>query len=179
MPSPVPRRPEPVDPVKAPTTERQALTEFLDFYRNVLARKAEGLSADDLARTTAASSLTLGGLIKHMALVEDIWFGVRFMGYEPVEPWASAPRDEGEDWAITSAKHDSPEWLLTTFDDACARSREVTDAAPTMDTMSQGDTLGRGPWNLRWVLVHMIEEYARHAGHADLLREAIDGETGD
>ena len=175
----MPRRPEPANPVKAPASERQALTEFLDFYRDVLARKAEGLSADDLARSTASSPLTLGGLIKHMALVEDIWFSVRFLGEPAAEPWASAPWDDDHDWELNSAKGDSPEWLLTTFDETCDRSRRITDDTPSMDTMSRGDTLGRGPWNLRWILVHMIEEYARHVGHADLLREAIDGETGD
>jgi len=179
MSTPVPRRPEPIDPVKAPTTERQALIEFLDFYRDVLARKAEGLRAEDLARTTAASDLTIGGLIKHMALVEDIWFRVRFLGEAPVEPWASAPWDDDPDWELSSAADDSPEQLLALFDEACERSRRISDAAPTVETMSAGDPLGRGPWNLRWILVHMIEEYARHVGHADLIREAIDGETGD
>ncbi len=179
MSTPIPRRPTPADPAKAPDSERQVLTEFLDFYRDVLARKAEGLSADDLARTTANSDLTLGGLIKHMALVEDNWFSHRFMGNEPGEPWASAPWGDDADWELTSAKDDSPEWLLTTFDEACDRSRQITDAAASVETMSLGDPVGRGPWNLRWILVHMIEEYARHVGHADMLREAIDGETGD
>jgi uncharacterized damage-inducible protein DinB len=174
-----PRRPEPTDPVKAPGSERRALTEFLDFYRDVLARKAEGLSSADLARTTSSSNLTLGGLIKHMALVEDEWFDHRFMGSPEREPWASAPWEDDRDWELTTAAHDSPAWLLATFDESCERSRQIIEAAPSMDTMSVGDPGERGPWNLRWIMVHMIEEYARHVGHADLLREAIDGEVGD
>lgn len=176
---PVPPRPAPAEPSRTPDSERQTLTEFLDYYRDILARKAEGLSSADLARTTSSSNLTLGGLIKHMALVEDHWFDHHFMGSPEREPWASAPWDNDPDWELTTAADDSPEWLLTTFNESCERSRKIIDAAPSVETMSIGDPGERGPWNLRWILVHMIEEYARHVGHADMLRESIDGETGD
>jgi hypothetical protein len=130
--------------------------------------------------TTAASALTLGALVKHLAYVEDQWFTMRFAGLPAPEPWASAPWDEDRDWDLHSAAADGPDELLALFDAALLRSRAVVDSAVTLDGLSAPSSEpGRGPWNLRWILVHMIEEYARHAGHADLLREAIDGQTGD
>jgi uncharacterized damage-inducible protein DinB len=166
-------------PAGLPASERQVLVEFLDFYRAVLVRKAEGLTADELNRTTSASNLTLGGLVKHMALVEDIWFVERFSGEAMPDPWSSAPFDDDGDWELTSAADDSPAELLTLFDQACARSRAIVDAADSLDEVTSlpADDPGRRR-NLRWILVHMIEEYARHAGHADLLREEIDGRVG-
>ena len=166
-------------PAGLPESERQVLVEFLDFYRAVLVRKAEGLTSDDLNRTTSASNLTLGGLVKHMALVEDIWFVERFSGEAMPEPWASAPFDDDADWELTSAADDPPVELLALFDEACARSRAIIDAADSLDEVTSlpADDPGRRR-NLRWILVHMIEEYARHAGHADFLREEIDGRVG-
>ncbi|RLE26293.1 MAG: DinB family protein [Actinobacteria bacterium] len=165
---------------RTPQGETEVLVEFLDFYRAVIARKAEGLIAEELRRTTASSSLTLAGLVKHMALVEDSWFTVRLANHAIPEPWVSANWDEDEDWELTSALEDSPQELLSLFDEACDRSRAVVAAQPSLDTEMPPDQSGdRGPSNLRWIMVHMIEEYARHAGHADFLREAIDGKTGD
>lgn len=159
-----------------PGDERKVLVEFLDFYRAVLVRKAEGLTSDQLNRTTSASRLTLGSLVKHMALVEDSWFVWRFSGEPLPEPWASAPFDDDPDWELTSAADDSPAELLALFDRACARSRAIVDAEDSLEgvTSLPADDESRRR-NLRWVLVHMIEEYARHAGHADFLREEIDG----
>ena len=156
------------------------LTEFLDFQRAVLARKAEGLSRVQLAHTTASSDLTLGGLIKHMAMVEDIWFTARFAGRPSSEPWASAPWDEDRDWELTSAADDEPSELFALFDAACARSRSIVASAESLAAVSaQPPDSGHQARNLRWILVHMIEEYARHVGHADLLRQDIDGQIGD
>lgn len=155
------------------------LLEFLDYYRAVIARKADGLTSEQLNRTVASSTLTLGGLVKHLALVEDSWLTVRFAGRPDPAPWAAAPFDEDPDWDLHSAAGDEPADLLALWDAACARSRAVVDAARSLEEVSADDGGGRGPWNLRWILVHLIEEYARHAGHADLLREDIDGATGD
>jgi uncharacterized damage-inducible protein DinB len=170
----------PTEMNRQPETEDDVLEEFLDFYRDVFARKAEGLSSEQLARTTAASNLTLGGLVKHMAVVEDGWFTARFSGLPEPEPWASAPWDDDPDWELTSAANDSPLELISLYDAACKRSRAVVAAASSLDQLLPSEQAGpRGPTNLRWVMVHMIEEYARHTGHADLLRESIDGQTGD
>lgn len=158
--------------------ERATLTAMLDYYRAVLARKALGLDPEQLQRTVGASTLTIGGLVKHMALVENSWFWARFAGNEMREPWASASWDDDPDWEMTSAAGATAEELLELFDREVADARAITDATPSLDTFAP--TTGQsGPFNLRWLLVHMIEEYARHCGHADLIREAIDGATGD
>ncbi len=165
---------------RLPGNEEVVLQDFLDFYRTVMARKAEGLTAEELHRTTSASSLTLAGLVKHMALVEDSWFTIRFANQPVPDPWGDADWDLDQDWEMTTALEDSPQELLALFDLACDRSRAVVAAAPSLDSEMPADQLGQGgPTNLRWIMVHMIEEYARHTGHADFLREAIDGQTGD
>ena len=175
-----PPAPELRHPSGTPEEERHALVEFLDFYRVVLLRKAEGLTSEQLNRTTGASELTLGGLIKHMAAVEDSWFTDRLAGAGDPEPWASAPWEEDQDWEFHSAADDSPAELRALFDAACQRSREVVDATPSLEALTLlpvGEPAKSR--NLRWILIHMIEEYARHVGHADLLREAIDGRVDD
>lgn len=165
---------------RSPQTELEALEQFLDFYRTVLARKAEGLTSEQLKLRAAASSLTLGGLVKHMALVEDHWFTNLFADEPMPDPWASASWDDDPDWEMTSAREDSPSDLLDLYDLACDRSRVVVAAAPSLDAAMPAKNAGRhGATNLRWIMLHMIEEYARHTGHADLIREAIDGQSGD
>jgi len=177
---PVTPRPLPTEMNRAPRSEREVLLEFLDFYRTILARKAEGLSAEQLRRTTSASNLTLAGLVKHMALVEDSWFTTRFANQPVPDPWGDADWDHDRDWEMTTALNDSPQELLDLFDLACSRSRAVIAATSSLDAEMPAEQAGpRGPTNLRWVVVHMIEEYARHTGHADFLRESIDGHTGD
>ena len=173
-------RAEPDEMNRLPVTEREVLEQFLDFYRTVFARKAEGLTAEQLGQTTSASNLTLAGLVKHMASVEDTWFTFRLADNPVPEPWASGDWDLDEDWEMTSALKDSPQELLNLFDEACDRSRTVVAGLPSLDAEMPPEQSGeRGPSNLRWIMVHMIEEYARHTGHADFLRESIDGQTGD
>lgn len=175
-----PPAPELRHPSGTPDDEKHALVEFLDFYRTVLLRKAEGLTSEELNRTVAASELTLGGLVKHMAAVEDGWFTDRLAGAGDPEPWASAPWEEDQDWEFHSAAGDSPADLRALFDAACARSNEIIEATPSLDslTLMPAGKPSKSR-NLRWILIHMIEEYARHVGHADLLREAIDGQVDD
>ena len=159
--------------------ERTMLTGFLDGYRAVLVRKATGLQPEQLRQTLARSDLTLGGLLKHMAVVEDDWFERRFAGRELPEPWASADWEADIDWEMTSSVNDFPEELFALLDVAVRRSQAVTSDAASLDDLSATlDSKGQH-WSLRWILVHMIEEYARHVGHADFLRQSIDGSTGD
>ena len=143
--------------------------------------KASGLTREQMNQPTAASSLTLAGLLKHLALVEDSWFTVRMAGGHEPEPWASAPFDTDPDWDLHSAVDDEPDELLALYRDACARSRAVIDAAGSLDQTSVATSRWRPGqhFTLRWILLHMIEETARHNGHADLIREAIDGVTGE
>ncbi len=159
-------------------SEITALVEFLDLHRLEFHERAWGLTDDQLHQTTGASDLTLGGLVKHMALVEHSWFEHRFLGMDEREPWASAPWDEDADWELTTAADDTGEELFTLYVDACNRCRDVIANAETLDQLSVRMDKNDKPWNLRWIMIHMIEEYARHLGHADLIRESIDGTTG-
>lgn len=155
---------------------------FLDYQRATLAWKCAGLDATGLATTAAASSMTLGGLLKHMAYVEDHWFSKFLHGNEPSPPWDTVDWAADHDWEWHTAALDSPEQLRTMWSDAVDRSRALVADALTRGGLDQ---LARRTWpsgeapSLRWIVLHMIEEYARHNGHADLLREAVDGETGE
>ena len=100
-----------------------------------------------------------------------------FLGLEYSEPWAGAPFDEDPDWDFHSAVDDPMADTVVLYQEACARSREIFDDA-ALDDHAARERDGK-PISMRWIMLHMIEETARHAGHADLLREAIDGETGD
>jgi uncharacterized damage-inducible protein DinB len=154
--------------------ERETLTAFLDFQRATLAVKCAGLTAEQLRIQAAQpSSLSLLGLVRHMAEVERNWFRPVLEG----APMAAifAP---GLDWerSFADVADADPDEALTAWQAECDHSRELVAAAPSLD--AAGDRDGQGTFSLRWVLVHLIEEYARHNGHADLLRERIDGVTG-
>ncbi len=94
-----------------------------------------------------------------------------------MEPWASAPWEQDRDWELHTAEHDDPDALRALYQDACARSRSAITMTD-LDTLSIGHDRDGRQWSLRWILTHLIEETARHNGHADLLREAIDGSVG-
>jgi uncharacterized damage-inducible protein DinB len=159
--------------------ERTLLTQFLDHHRSILVRKAEGLSQAQLATRLGPSELTLAGLVKHMALVEDSWFHRRLLGQDLGEPWTSVDWKADPDWEFHSAVDDDPADLLALYQAACERSRAAVAAVSDLDALTRKPTRRGDHYNLRWVLLHMIEETARHNGHADLLRESIDGTTGD
>jgi uncharacterized damage-inducible protein DinB len=171
-------RPEP--PLAA--DEIATLLGFLDYQRATLAWKCAGLDAAGLRATVATSSMTLGGMLKHMAFVEDLWFSRWLRGRDPEPPWDTVNWDADPDWEWHSAAEDSPEQLLILWRDSLARSRSLVAEALAEDGLEQPARRawpdGRAP-SLRWILCHMIEEYARHNGHADLLREAVDGLTGE
>jgi uncharacterized damage-inducible protein DinB len=171
-------RPEP----PAAGDEIATLLGFLDYQRATLAWKCGGLDAAGLRATTAASTITLGGLLKHMAYVEADWFGRFLHGRDPVPPWDTVDWKADRDWDWHSAADDTPEQLFTLWRDTVARSRELVAEALAEGGAGQ---LAKRSWpdgqtpSLRWILVHMIEEYARHNGHADFLRESVDGQTGE
>lgn len=164
-----------------PTTgsELVLLTGFLDFLRGTVLLKCDGLSAEQLARPLPPSSLTLGGLLNHLALVEDWWFRVRFAGLEHVEPWGDVDWDGDPDFEFRTAPELTPDQLRARYRETCARSREVVAQADGLDQLSVRTGRDGQHWSLRWILIHLIEETGRHAGHADLLREAIDGTVGE
>jgi uncharacterized damage-inducible protein DinB len=172
----------PMPPLEA--GETATLLGFLDYQRATLEWKCRGLSEDQLRVALPPTSMTLGGLLKHVAHVEDYWF-TEVAGGEPVpEPWASADTEADPDWEWNSAAVDTAADLRALWAERVDRSRAVVRAllgagedAALSDTHSAWG--GQGRASLRWVLVHMIEEYARHNGHADLIRESIDGQTGE
>ena len=171
-------RPEP--PLDA--DEAATLLGFLDYQRATLVWKCSGLGPAGLKATVGASSMSLGGLLKHLAYVEDHWFSRWLHGRDRQPPWDTVDWKADPDWDWHSAAQDSPEQLLSLWQTAVDRSRSLV-----ADALAEGglDRLSRRTWpngeapSLRWIVVHMIEEYARHNGHADLLRESVDGLTGE
>ncbi len=156
--------------------ERTLLTQFLDFYRAELIDRAWGLDAEQLQKTLAPSSLSIGRLISHMAWVEHLWFRVRFAGEAMPATFASLDWDADPDAEMALSATWGLDRLIVEFDAAVAFSRRRTVAASSLDDRSVATNAAGEHWNLRWVLIHMIEEYARHCGHADLIRESIDGD---
>ena len=155
------------------------LAQLIDLQREIILHKTEGLRREHLAQPLPPSTLTLAGLLNHLALVEDWWFSVRFRGLPEAEPWASVNWEDDPDWEFRTAAGMEPEDLRQRYRDACARSRQAVEEAGDLDRLSVRTRSDGRHWDLRWVLLHMIVETARHAGHADLLREAVDGSVGD
>jgi uncharacterized damage-inducible protein DinB len=162
--------------------ETATLLGFLDYQRATLAWKTSGLDAAGMAATLGASSMTLGGMLKHLAYVEDDWCSRWLHGRDRQPPWNTVDWKADPDWEWHSAAEDPPELLHALWQEAVARSRTLVAEAlaegglgrPARRTWPDG----RAP-SLRWILCHLIEEYARHNGHADLLRESVDGLTGE
>jgi uncharacterized damage-inducible protein DinB len=151
--------------------ERSVLLGYLTYHRTVLARKAEGVSDSDARRAACPpSSLTLLGLIRHMTDVERWWFRRHLLAEE-----IPALFDDDEEWRVPPDATVA-DALADYWDEIAVIDRHFETAS--MDDRNEGEP-DRGQHTLRRAIVHMIEEYARHCGHADLLREAIDGTTGD
>lgn len=161
--------------------ERDLLGAFLDYYRAALIDRAAGLTAEQMKLRLAPSRLSLAGLIGHMALVEQNWFQDRFDGEGYGPPWKTddfqISFDDDRDAEMTLSESWTTEQLHDVFASAVTDARRRTDAAESLDQLSKLSDKDGEPWNLRWILIHMIEEYARHCGHADLIRESIDGDT--
>ncbi len=161
----------------AAADEPTTLFAFLDYFRATLRRQADGLDAQQLATRLPPSTLTLGALLKHLAHVERYWATYVFAGEEMTEPWASADWDADPDWEMTSAALDSPDDLRSLYDAELAAADVVYRRAVDevgLDALAARKRYERN-FSLRWILLHLVEEYARHCGHADLIRESIDG----
>jgi len=154
--------------------ERETLQGALDWYRAVVGHKVDGLTLDQARTVLTPTGLSILGVIKHLGLVERDWFRETFAG-ERVGP-ADSGEDNSADFVIEPG--DTIESVLTFYRDEAERSRQVT-AGSSLDSLSARETSLGEHVSLRWVLVHMLEETARHAGHMDLMRENIDGRTGD
>ena len=162
--------------IAAVADERTTLGAFLDFYREVMKAKVRGVSEEDARRRLVPSDTTLASLIKHLARVEVSWFQHR-LDQRPLEELPHLKRvldDLDLDFQVDP--DETVEMLVARYDEECAASREIA-ARKELDDVVPHPVLGEV--SMRWILVHMIEETARHAGHADILREQIDGSTGD
>ena len=166
-------------PFPAAPDEVEALLAALHRNRRTFAWKTGGLDAEAMRRTLGPSTMTLGGLVKHLALVEDHYFTHQLLGRDYPGVWGPMTDDDGWDWSSASA--DSPEDLRSLWLQALARSQVAVAAVLSDDGLDRRMAISdrSEPLNLRRVLVDMIEEYARHTGHADLIRESIDGLVGE
>jgi uncharacterized damage-inducible protein DinB len=163
-------RPEP--PLVA--NEAETLGGFLDYHRATLLWKLEGLDDEQLRRAMVPSGTSLLGLVKHLAYVERSWFQRVWAGQEVSFPFTR--EDPDADWRIEPTETTAD--ILALYHGECRRSREIVAAASSLDEVARHHR-----WNedvsRRWILVHMIEETARHVGYADILREQLDGATGE
>src|SRR6476620_10597346 len=166
----------------AARSESESLMAVLERNRRTFAWKTEGLSASGLRATTAASSMTLGGFGIHMDLIEADWLAVKLAGQEYGSPWDAVDFDADPDWEWRTGALDSPDEIYAVWREAVERSRELL-AEVIKERGLDGPASftwpdGRTP-TVRAMLLDMIEEYARHTGHADILREAVDGRVGE
>lgn len=173
-------RGRPEAPIAA--NEIDTLRGFLDYQRATLAWKCRGLDTTQLGTRLHPTTMTLAGLLKHLAWVEEYWFTFRLQAERPAPPFDTVDWKADPDWEWRTALDDTPEELFDAWEASIERSRASVDRA-----LAEGglDLVCKRPFSeeyaptLRWIICHMIEEYARHNGHADLLRENIDGETGE
>jgi uncharacterized damage-inducible protein DinB len=169
---------------EAPTAggEVDSVLAVLERNRRTFAWKTSGLDKAGLRATTAASAMTLGGLVKHVALVEADWLAVKLAGQGYGPPWDAVNFDADPDWEWRTGALDSAEDVYAVWRDAVERSRalvaEVIKERGLDGPASFTWPDGRTP-TVRDMLLDMIEEYARHTGHADVLREAVDGRVGE
>jgi uncharacterized damage-inducible protein DinB len=150
------------------------LSAFLDRYRETMLWKLDGLSTEQASRHLVPSATTLLGVVKHLAYVERWWFQMNFAGDPVGFPWPKDEPDEDIDFRVTDT--DTIESISALYEQEIARSRQIVAGSSLEDL---GQDLGKvKPRSLRWIMVHMIEETARHSGHADILRELTDGAIG-
>ena len=158
-------------PFEGPPDEMAGLRMFLDSQRQAVLRKIDGVSEADASRTPTASALSLLTIVKHLAFVERRWFQLAVAGRDIPGLWPPADRDE----ELRVDPGDTLASVRALYEEMIAESNSIIDTAASPDAPCHPDEMGL---NVRWILLHMIEETSRHAGHADLIRESIDGVTG-
>jgi len=164
------------DRLSAMRPERPTLTGFLDWNRAVAANKLRGLGDDDARRLLTPTGLSALGILSHLAWAERLWFRFRFAG-EELEGVEMIAGDNSPTFVVADGTTVAE--VISAYEEECERSRRIADAAPSLDDLAVHVHRIYGKTSLRWILVHMIEETARHAGHLDLMREGLDGSTGD
>lgn len=162
----LPERPPPAGP------EKEMLTRFLDYQRGIVLRKIAGLSDEELRRPMTPTNVTLLGMVKHLAYVERWWFRAMFAGEDVPFPWT----DDDPDADFRVEPDETTESIVELYRDEVEHSQAIAAAADLDEVVNDPRREGR---TRRWILLHMIEEVARHLGHADIIREQLDGSTGD
>jgi hypothetical protein len=157
--------------------ERTSLRQWLDYHRATLVNKASGVTEEQARLTLTPGGLSLIGLVRHCAEVERNWFQRGFLGDATATPMYYGDHDPDGD--LHPAPEDTLDDALDVYARECDKSREIERAAGGLDDVAQRVHPEMGRFDLRWIMVHMIEETARHNGHADLLREMADGTVGE
>jgi uncharacterized damage-inducible protein DinB len=155
---------------------RGLLLDYLDFFRSVVARKLEGLSVEELRRSVVPSGWTPSGLVHHLVNVERRWLEWGFLGLQIDEPWRDRAEDDG--WVTLELPVAE---LRAMLHETAARTREIVEAHELSEVSRLGGRF-RDPTSapqLQWILLHLVQEYARHAGHLDIARELLDGAVGE
>ncbi|MBN9390017.1 MAG: DinB family protein [Chloroflexi bacterium] len=156
--------------------ERETLNGFLDYHRATILKKVQGVDEEKGKRPSMPpSTLNLVGLVKHLAVNEIWWFQDRFAGLNP-QGLPDADNDPEADFRVEPGE--TLAGLIAYYNEACEASRRIV-ASASLDDLSAATGRDGTKFTLRWIILHMIEETARHNGHADLLREGIDGVTGE
>jgi uncharacterized damage-inducible protein DinB len=149
---------------------------FLDYFRETMVWKASGLTEEQARFTPTPTANSMIGMISHLANVERWWFHEVFLNQpEAPQPWGDP---EDNDWDFHVPADRTLDEMIAWYRAEWTRANEIT-AAADLDALAQRVVWGNTTVSMRWILVHMIEETARHAGHADITRELIDGSTGD
>jgi hypothetical protein len=153
-----------------PEDERTALVQRLDRYRAIATAALIDLHWEEAStRLLPATDLTIAGIVKHLEWAKDRWLQARLLGAEMPAPWDVRGADD-PDYAMRLASGDS---IVELYSSACERSRSALDRCDALSEVAAVPSFGIGPVNVRWILVHMIDETARHAGHLDLLRDCL------
>ena len=168
----IPASPTTAEQPDSTGSERQVLEAFLDFHRQVLVSKVDGISENEARRRRVPSKTTLAGLIKHMIGVERGWFQEVLAGRKPED---IGPNVGGGDESWDLAENETVSSLIKEYEQTCEQSRQTAARFALDDAVPEPNM---GQVSLRWIYVHMIEETARHVGHADILREQTDGAAG-
>ena len=155
-------------------SEKDLLEAFLDFQRDTLLWKVSGLDEAALRKTWTPTGMSLLGLVKHLAYVERNWFQNRFLGRDLPVPWIGPNSSHDADFEFEAGE--TAESVIAFYQEQVAESKRIVAEAESLETIAANPAR---PHSLRRILIHMIEEVARHNGHADIMRELTDGQTGE
>ena len=163
----------PADPELQPEDERRALVQRLDQYRAIAAAALVDVPWEQASvRLLPATDMTIAGIVRHLAWAEDRWFQGRLLGSEMPAPW-DAPGADDPDHSMRLVWGDTTDGIVQLYASACERSRAAANRCKSLSHHAEVPSFGIAPVNLRWILVHMIDETARHAGRLDLLRDRL------